>query len=69
MNRTASILLAALILIICAAHAEEGIDSSLWGKAITAEIVALPSEAFDQTLIDPFIAGISADGQKFLIVG
>jgi hypothetical protein len=50
----------------CAALAE---GDSLWGKQVRAELVEPPAEAFDPALEQPRVAGISADGEKLLIVG
>ena len=65
MRKITVLILTALILMTFGARA----DDSLWGKSIRAEMVSPPSDAFDAALEAPFVAGISADGQKYLIVG
>ena len=48
--------------------ADDG-DESLWGKAITPELVELPQSAYDSSMTSPMIVGISGDGEKVLIFG
>lgn len=64
MRRTLVILLC--LALSCAALAE---GDSLWGMQVRAELVEPPAEAFDPALEQPRVAGISADGEKLLIVG
>lgn len=67
MKRIFAVVLCLSLLALPLAALGEG--DSLWGRKVKAELVTPPRAAFNKALELPRVMGISADGEKLLIVG